>query len=52
MTVAQTTGAASREPPAWHAINWRKAHREVRRLQARIVKATQFVEKPRPSRGV
>ena len=41
MTVAQTTGAASREPPAWHAINWRKAHREVRRLQARIVKATQ-----------
>jgi RNA-directed DNA polymerase len=41
MTVAQTTGAASREPQAWHAINWRKAHREVRRLQARIVKATQ-----------
>jgi RNA-directed DNA polymerase len=41
MTVAQTTGAASREPQAWHAINWRQAHREVRRLQARIVKATQ-----------
>jgi RNA-directed DNA polymerase len=41
MTVATTTGAASREPQAWHAINWRKAHREVRRLQARIVKATQ-----------
>lgn len=41
MTVATTTGAASREPQMWHAINWRKAHREVRRLQARIVKATQ-----------
>jgi len=25
----------------WHAINWQKAHEEVRRLQARIVKATQ-----------
>jgi RNA-directed DNA polymerase len=41
MTVATTTGAASREPQRWHAIHWRKAHREVRRLQARIVKATQ-----------
>jgi RNA-directed DNA polymerase len=41
MTVATTTGAASREPQAWHAIDWRKAYREVRRLQARIVKATQ-----------
>ena len=41
MTVAQTTGAASREPQAWHAIDWRQAHRDVRRLQARIVKATQ-----------
>ncbi|MFC7441744.1 reverse transcriptase N-terminal domain-containing protein [Laceyella putida] len=25
----------------WHAINWQKVHRNVRRLQARIVKATQ-----------
>jgi RNA-directed DNA polymerase len=25
---------------AWHAIDWRQAHRTVRRLQARIVKAT------------
>jgi RNA-directed DNA polymerase len=41
MTVAQTTGAASREPQAWHAIDWHQAHREARRLQARIVKATQ-----------
>src|SRR5271154_917505 len=23
----------------WHSINWRKVHRTVRRLQARIVKA-------------
>jgi RNA-directed DNA polymerase len=52
MTVALATGAASRESQVGHAIDWRKAHREVRRLQARIVKATQFVEKPRPSRGV
>jgi RNA-directed DNA polymerase len=41
MTVAMATGAASRDPQAWHAINWRKAHWNVRRLQARIVKATQ-----------
>jgi RNA-directed DNA polymerase len=41
MTVATTTGAASREPQAWQAINWRKAHRDVRRLQTRIVKTTQ-----------
>jgi RNA-directed DNA polymerase len=34
-------GAASRRTVDWHAIEWRKAHRNVRRLQARIVKATQ-----------
>ena len=34
-------GAASREPMGWHAIDWHQAHRNVRRLQARIVKATQ-----------
>lgn len=43
MTVAQATGAASHEPQAWHAIDWRQAHRDVRRLQARIVKATQDI---------
>ncbi len=36
-----TPGAASREAVDWHAINWRKAHRLVRRLQVRIVQATQ-----------
>ena len=41
MTTASTAGAPSRERVAWHAINWRKAHRIVQRLQARIVKATQ-----------
>jgi len=41
-------GASLREPVAWHDINWRKAHRNVRRLQARIVKAK---KKPRPVKG-
>lgn len=34
-------GAASHVPVDWHAIDWQKAHRNVRRLQARIVKAAQ-----------
>ena len=34
-------GAASREQVDWHAIDWQAVHRNVRRLQARIVKATQ-----------
>ncbi len=38
-----TTGASLRQE--WHAINWRKAHRTVRRLQMRIVKATQAGQK-------
>ena len=41
MTAAQSAGAASREDVAWHAIDWRAAHATVRRLQARIVQATQ-----------
>jgi RNA-directed DNA polymerase len=36
-----TPGAAPRDSMDWHAIDWPKAHRIVRRLQARIVKATQ-----------
>ena len=31
--------APSHEAVTWHAIDWRKAVRNVRRLQARIVKA-------------
>src|SRR3972149_6994932 len=42
MTVENiTTGAVSHLAKGWHAIDWEKAHREVRQLQARIVKATQ-----------
>lgn len=33
--------ATSHEEVDWHAINWQKANQNVRRLQARIVKATQ-----------
>jgi RNA-directed DNA polymerase len=42
MSAAATlAGAAPDVVPGWHAINWRKVWRNVRRLQARIVKATQ-----------
>lgn len=34
-------GASSHTEVDWHAIDWHKANRNVRRLQARIVKATQ-----------
>ena len=40
-TAARAPGAASRDTLGWHAINWPQAHRIVRRLQARIVQATQ-----------
>ena len=33
--------APSHESVTWHAIDWRKTLSNVRRLQARIVKATQ-----------
>ncbi len=36
-----SVGAASHGAENWHSIDWAKAHRTVRRLQARIVKATQ-----------
>jgi RNA-directed DNA polymerase len=39
MAVGQSTGAVSRETESWHDIDWRRANRNVRRLQARIVKA-------------
>ena len=38
---AGQAGAVSRAPQDWHAINWQKVNANVRRLQARIVKATQ-----------
>jgi RNA-directed DNA polymerase len=39
MEVVSTTGANLRPPVEWHSIHWKKAHRNVRRLQTRIVKA-------------
>ncbi len=39
MTIAMTIDAVSHSDVNWHAINWRKVYRTVRRLQARIVKA-------------
>jgi RNA-directed DNA polymerase len=41
MTADNPAGAASLGTVDWHAIDWRKAHRNVRWLQARIVKAAQ-----------
>lgn len=39
---AEKAGAASHEiVEGWHDIDWRTAHQNVRRLQSRIVKATQ-----------
>ena len=53
MTAATTAGAASHDLVDWHTINWPKAHQNVRRLQARIVKATQVeVVKPRSEKSV
>jgi len=39
--VATQAGAVSLEAADWHAINWHKVSFNVRRLQARIAKATQ-----------
>jgi hypothetical protein len=36
---AMTAGASLRDPTAWRQINWRRAQRNVRRLQIRIVQA-------------
>ena len=38
---ARRASAASHGEVDWHAIDWRRVHQNVRRLQARIVKATQ-----------
>jgi len=40
MTTAQAVGALSREAAEWYAIDWHAIHRNVRRLQVRIVHAT------------
>ncbi|MBA3439543.1 MAG: group II intron reverse transcriptase/maturase [Pyrinomonadaceae bacterium] len=41
MEVATTTGASLRPLTEWHSIDWKTVHRNVRRLQTRIVKALQ-----------
>lgn len=41
MTALIMAGAASHELMSWQAIDWQKIHQNVRRLQARIVKARQ-----------
>jgi RNA-directed DNA polymerase len=41
MTAARSAGATSHLPMDWHQINWHAVHRNARRLQARIVQATQ-----------
>ena len=41
MTESKDSGAASRRTETWDQIDWNQADRTVRRLQARIVKATQ-----------
>lgn len=41
MTAGHPAGAASHADVDWHAIDWPQVHANVRRLQARIVKATQ-----------
>jgi len=39
--VATLAGASSHVTVNWQAINWQAVHRNVRRLQVRIVKAVQ-----------
>ena len=40
MSAAEMLAGAAPDPALdWHSINWKKAQRTVRRLQARIVKA-------------
>ena len=39
--VPEAVCASSREPVPWHSIDWARCHRNVKRLQARIVEATE-----------
>ena len=45
--VATATGASLSYGENWQAINWRQVHRNVRRLQTRIVKAMKAGKKRR-----
>jgi hypothetical protein len=44
MTTARAVGSVSREAAEWYAIYWPAIHRNVRRLQVRIVQATKEPE--------
>ena len=46
MITQDCAGASSHEIEAWDSIDWTQCRREVRRLQARIVKATRQGESP------
>ena len=54
MTAGTPAGAVAHREVDWCAIDWRAVHCEVRRLQARIVKAMHELDvaKPRLERGV
>jgi hypothetical protein len=54
LTAVETqAGAVSHEQIDWTTIDWRTVNQNVRRLQARIVKATQAkVVKPRSEKSV
>ena len=39
MAAESSAGATPSVPRDWHSIDWKKAHANVRRLQARIVQA-------------
>ena len=54
MNAAIAACAASGLEVAWHGINWAECYRQVRRLQARIVKAVQEigVVPPAPAKGL
>ena len=41
MSTSMLTSAVSAAPSEWHQIDWARIHGTVRRLQARMVKATQ-----------
>jgi hypothetical protein len=45
-TQERDAGAVSHEEEQWHGTDWYQAHRNVRRLQIRIVKATRIPTSP------
>ena len=49
MTAAGSAGAASPGPWTWHQLHWGAVHRNVRRLQARIVQTER--REPDASKG-